>query len=373
VGVRDEGMSVWFYYLTGKKRDLSLRAIVYNKATGNSKWLISEIEVHGQVLGISNEGFLSVITYDKELNQLRLMQLDWFKVVYDKSFDLPINLSNDYEYVAYIHNDLWTSIEQGAAKFKLYKTNKKLIMSVDYTFYESSSTSPQTKVITFDMESGTHSVKNFETKSNSAFRSFICNDILYRLFTSKKVFQLEVLNHSSGELMHKREIVKGTPAEASLVYTRNGKTFRTSKTENIDKMMSNIGSWQPSVIALSENDSCDITILWSSYYPDENGAAITTNTNPFVGILSPTVATSIMQMKEPTGLSYYFYGNDGCGKEFDDTIATNKSQRENIDEYEISLDKERILFKYKTYFYFQKRPVGLYYNEQTRNLKLVKF
>src|SRR5688500_5634487 len=44
VGVRDEGASVWFYYLTGGKRDLSLRALVYDKSTGNSKWLITEID-----------------------------------------------------------------------------------------------------------------------------------------------------------------------------------------------------------------------------------------------------------------------------------------------------------------------------------------
>lgn len=369
VGVRDEGASVWFYYLTGKKRDLSLRALIYDKNTGNSKWLITEIDIPGQVLGISNDGFLSIVIYDKEFNQLRLMEIDWFKVVYDKPFDLPINLSSDYKYVAYIEDDPWASIEQGAAKFKLYKTNKKLILSVDYTFYESSYTSPQTKLIIFDLESGSQSVKSLETKIKSTFRSFVCHDILYRSFASKKIFQLEMLNISTGELIHKEEIVRDTTLKETFVYTRNGKTFRTSKNDNLYKMMSDVGVWEPSIIAVSENDSCTNTIIWGSYYPDENGPVIVVSLNPFVAALSMVAGNAIMQMKTPTTLSRYFYRNGNCPQEF----TTNKSHRQIIDEYETSLDKERIFFKYKNYFSFQKRPVGLYYSERTHTIKLVKF
>ncbi len=373
IDVREVGDTTWLYYLTGKKSALNLKAMVYNKTTGKSEWLNNEIEIYGQILAISNDDTLSIITYDKEQNQLEVLRVNRFKKVYDKLFDVPIDLSKDYMNVSFIQNDDWASIEQGASKFKMYIKNNKLILSIDYTYVESMYTKPQTMILLFDLLSGAHTVKNLETKIKSTFRSFIYNDILYRTYASKKLFQLEVLKLSTGALIQEKEMPLDTTLKKSFVYLRNGKTNRIINEESKYKMMTSSEAWEPSVIALPGNDSCQTTIVWSSYYPGNTNMMIIM-THPLIGmIVSSIVVSSIMQMREPAGLSRYFYINSDCGEGINSNSPAVKSQREIIDAYELSLDLKRIFFKYKAYLSLKNRPIGLYYSERTQNIKLVRF
>lgn len=374
IDVRESGDTTWFYYLSGKKSALNLKAMIYNRVTNDNIWLDDEIEIVGQILAISNDAeALSIITYDKELNQLEVLQVNRFKQIYHRLFVVPIDLSRDYMNFSFIQNDDWASIEQGTAKFKMYIRNNKLIMSIDYTFLESTYTKPQTMILLFDLQNGTQTIKNFETKIRSTFRSFIYKDILYRAYASKKLFQLEVLKLSTGEMVHEKKIVLDTALRNSFVYLRNGKTNRIIKKETLYKMMTASDAWEPAVVVLPGSDSFRTTIMWSSYYTDHNPIAVIM-THPMVDmIISSIVVSAILQLREPPGLSRYFYVTSDCRKGIITDSLSLKSQREIIDSYELAMDLQRIFFTYKSYLSLRNKPVALYYSERTQKLKLVLF
>ena len=373
VGVKDYVDSSLFYYLTGKKQDLKLTAMAYHYNTGKSRWLNEEIKIEGQVVGVSNDEMFSIIYYQKNSNAFKIIQLKGFEVENEKSFDLPMSLSTDYKYISYIRDYTLPTIADGSAKYKLYKRDQQLIFSIDYTLVESTSVDPQTTVITFDLESGEQTLKSYPAKTNDFFRSFVRHSSLYRSAMSKNKFELEILRMSNGEILQKKELQRDTVLKRTYVYLKDGKTQRMNKHETLYDMMKNSVSSEPSVIALPTSDTCRTTIVWSTYYANENIINISapTSINQDIGILR-MAGTAKHGPKKPTSVRRYFYLSANCHHEFE-SEGNVKSKRETIDEYEISQDKKKIFYTDRACFNFQNNIIALYFSEKQSKITLVKF
>ncbi|HTJ53208.1 MAG TPA: hypothetical protein VL443_27325 [Cyclobacteriaceae bacterium] len=373
VGVKDYSDSSLFYYLLGKKQDIKLIAMTYNYTTGKSRWLEEEIKIDGQVVGVSNDEMFSIIYYQRNPNQFKVIQLKGLEIENEKSFDLPMSLSIDYKYITYIRDYTLPTIADGSAKYKLYKKDQQLIFSIDYTLVESTSVDPQTTVITFDLQNGEQTLKSYPAKTNDFFRSFVRHNSLYRSAMSKNKFELEILKISNGEILQKKELQRDTALKRTYVYLKDGKSQRINKHETLYDMMKNSVSAEPSVIALPTNDTCRTTIVWSTYYANENIINITapTNINQDIGILR-MAGTVKHGPKKPTSLRRYFYLSANCHHEFE-TEGNVKSKRETIDEYEIAQDKKKIFYTDRACFNFQNNIIALYFSEKQSKITLVKF
>ncbi|HEY8935964.1 MAG TPA: hypothetical protein VIM65_12115 [Cyclobacteriaceae bacterium] len=374
VGVKDYRDSTLFYYLLGKKQDIKLTAMSYHYGTGKSRWLNEEIKIDGQVIGISNDEIFSIIYYQKNPNLFKVIQLSGLEIENEKSFDLPMSLTTDYKYISYIGDYTFPTIAEGAAKYKLYKKDQQLIFSVDYTSIESTSADPQTTVTTFNLENGEQETKNYPAATKNFFRSFVNNNLLYRSAISKNKFELEMIKLSTGKTLQHKEFQRDTVLKKSFVYIKNGKTQRINKHESLHDMMKTSVNCEPSIIALPTTDTCNTTLVWSTFYDDENilNSPASTGINPSIGIIK-MVGTIIRGPRRPTNLSRYFYLNKNCQHEFDNNESTVRSKREIIDEYEISLDKKKVLYRDKAYFNFKHDIIALYLHERQSKITLVKF
>jgi hypothetical protein len=184
---------------------------------------------------------------------------------------------------------------------------------------------------------------------------------------------LEILKISTGEILQKKELQRDTALKRTYVYLKDGKSQRINKHETLYDMMKNSVSAEPSVIALPTSDTCRTTIVWSTYYANENIINITapTSINQDIGILR-MAGTVKHGPKKPTSLRRYFYLSANCHHEFE-TEGIVKSKRETIDEYEIAQDKKKIFYTDRACFNFQNNIIALYFSEKQSKITLVKF
>jgi hypothetical protein len=369
LAIQDEPDSAWFYYLVEEDRSLMIRALRYDHKTNKSKWQNKTIEIENNIVGIIFDKTLSVIAYDDDLNQLQYLEIDRMRRADNRSFEIPFSLKEYYKRITVIKdNDPLTSIEQGSSKVKVYKKDKKIILTIDHTLYESRS-SPNTDVLVFDIASGKQTIRNFPTNARNSFRSFIHNDLLYRAISSTKILQLEIFNMLTGEFINRTEIRRDTTQNPPPIYLRNGRTFRTVKTETVNDLMATTSVTDPSVV-LFTSDSCT-TLLWGSYYVKDNvmivpGSIIIA---PIATLLASVTTAAITSKIEPYGISRYFYTVEPKNE----NSEKNLPLRQRIDDYEISVEREKIFYKYKNYAEFQRSTVGIYFDAKAMKLILVKF
>jgi hypothetical protein len=364
----------YFYYLSEYHKTLTLQANIYNHVTDTSKLLDDEIKIDGELWGISNEDGLSLMIYNRERNQLKVLQLEKFQITHESVFDLPVDFTMDYKYMTYIHDNYLTTIEQGSSKYKLYKKNKAIMITIDQTFDESNTGNPQTIILKLNLDDGSQTTQNINANHRGSFRSFLYKDKLYRTTISKKKHELDVFDLETGNLINKKEILFDTAFKESPVYLRSGSDLHISETENFLNMMKMSNACDPSMVVLAEKNMCNTTIIWGSYLDKGGiGPKVLHARHPVPGTLTTVIGTAVWQMMEPKGISRYSYLDENCMQSGEYNTPQTKSLREIIDDYEVSMAKEKKLFTYKGYFDFLDKTIGVYLESNSYNLVLVSF
>ena len=361
----------YFYYLSEYHKMLTLQASTYNYITDKNKFIDGEIEIDGELWGTWSDDDFSLITYNRDLNQLKVLQVNKLNVMHEKIFDLPIDFSRDYKYMTYIPNNYLTTVEQGSAKFKLYKRGKLIVITIDQTFDESNTGNPQTVVIKLNLENGSQNVQNISAHNRGSFRSFLYRDKLYRTIISKKKYELNVFDIEDGNLISKKEFSIDSVLKESPVYFRYGREGLISKKETLTNMMKLSNVSDPSVVVIPGNDTCEATIIWGSYQEKSGIGPGTVNVrHPMYGILSMTVGTAMWQMKEPPGENRYFYMNENCRHDFEFSKPDSMPVRQAIDDHEILMKNS---IDYKGYFEFLNKKIGVYLENGSNKLTLVSY
>ncbi len=366
----------YLYYLSGKRKNLILKAMLHNATDDALKLAEKEIEIGGALIGTWNDNGLFLIVYDKFSNQLKVLRINKMDVQSEKVFDLPFDFSKDYKGLSYIPESRFTSFSQASSKFKIYKIKNELILTVDLTLTELA-TKSQTTVVIINIESGEQTVKRFADNQLTYFRSFISNNKLYKASVSKNYFLLRIHDLATDSLIGKNDIVRDTTFKEIFVYRRIGADFRISHhKETLYSMMKTSTACLPSVVVTQE-DSCNVSVIWGTYFNDKGvyypgGLLIT---NPIAGIIDIVATNAIMQMREPPGISRYFYVENNCDRPAEVVENKNVPLRQLIDDYEISLDLKRVFSDYKGYFDYQNGGIGLYqgHRDDKNKLTLIKF
>jgi hypothetical protein len=372
-GVSDYDEDYYFYHVTEKRKSTTLRALTHNKNSDKSNIASEALEISGELLGVWSHEGLNMILYNKSLNQLKVTHVNKLQIVDEKTFDLPFDLRYDYKYLNYIPEGTVTSIEQASSQYKLYQNSKQLIISIDHKGNLGSSLTPQTIVIILNIENGTQSIHWIKANTQNNFATFIYTDSLYRLVTSKKEHKFQIVRIRDKALVSEKTIIRDSTLSDSVSYLRAGKAARISRKESLSKMMKIANATDPAILVLPGKDSCNLTILWGTYLKDNGaGPGAFGGTNPLASIISFAISTAIEQLAEPSGLSRYFYIRSDCNQPF--TFGNgNKSLRQLIDEYEIDLEKKKVIFTSKGYRTYNKGILGLYFDSRAGSLTLVKF
>jgi hypothetical protein len=370
-GVTNYGDDYYLYYLTGKRKHILLKALVYNEISGKCTSLDGEISVEGELLGSRSDSHFSIVLYSKALNQIKFLQLNKLEIQDNKVFDLPFNLTYDYKSISYIPESSMTSIGQSASKYKLYQTKKQLVIAIDNINGMSEISTPQTILMKLNLIDGTQSIHWIKANTKNDFSTFLYKDSLYRLITSKKTHELQSINIAKNTSLTKKIIVRDSTLKDSAIYLRLGKAVRIHKKENLYKIMTISNACQPSIVILPGRDSCELTILWGSYF-NEKGSGVFGGINPIAAIITMAITTAIKQMAEPPGLSRYTYMNMDCTQTVTFSHG-NRPLRQLIDDYEIELEKNKVFFASKGYQEYGTGALGIYFNERSYKLLLIKF
>jgi hypothetical protein len=369
VGDYDE--DYYFYFVIGKRKGITLRALTHNKSSNKSSIASEVVEINGELLGVWNSDGLNLVLYNKSLNQIKILHINKLQIQNEKTFDLPFDLKYDYKYLKYIPESPLTSIEQGSSHYKLYQNNKQLIISIDHKGNLGSSLTPQTIVMILNIETGTQSIHWIKANTQNNFATFIHNDFLYRLTTSKKDHKFQVLRIGDKAIVNEKIFIRDSTLKDSSSYLRFGKSARINRKENLSKMMKIANASEPAVLILPGKDSCEFTMLWGTYLNDKSAGTFAGG-NPLASIISFAITTAIESLAEPSGVSRYFYMRYDCNQSFSFGNG-NKSLRQVIDNYEIDLEKKKIFFSSKGYREYNKGILGLYFDSRTSSLTLVKF
>lgn len=363
----------YFYYLSEYHKTLTLQANVYNHIADTSKLLNQEIKIDGELWGISNDDGLTLMIYNRDRNRLRVVQLEGFQITHENEFDLPVDFTMDYKYMTYINANSLITTEQGSSKYKIYKIKKSIVITIDQTFDESNTGNPQTIILKLNLDDGSQTTQNINANQRGSFRSFLYKDKLYRNTISRKKNELDVFDVESGNLINKKEVLFDTTFKESRVYLRSGSDLHISAQETSFNMMKLSNAYDPSIVVLPENNTCNTSIIWGSYLDKGGiGPKVLHARHPLPSTLATVVSSAVWQMTEPRGISRYSYLDENCTQSGEYNAPQTRSLRQIMDDYEISLSKEKS-FTYKGYFECFGKTIGVYLESSSFNLMLVTY
>ena len=355
------------YYVNQEKKQFTILASELHFKNRNFADTPGELILGGQMLGMFTDNNTVVLFYfDK--GTIHEIVLDGLNITNKKSYVLPAGMADVHaREITFFPEGDHVGAVQAKSTLKLILNDESITAVHDYWGYGYKSV--YTTVAICERSSGKVTVKTFP--SDGILSSTIVDNFLYRTINSKNTFVMEVFDVNSATKIHEHRIDASPATEKQMVYFREGRAHRVSKTESLEHMMhimKRAAPVEPFVMAQNQGDS--VVITWGNYF-DDNGAMGPGGLDPVTGLIIMAVGTTIKQVSPGPGISRYFYlmGNVKGGFTLKDDPDFLRAR---IDLFEMEQQKSEVAKKYG-YFNFRGDVIGIYYLPKKNKLKFVKF
>jgi hypothetical protein len=369
-----------FYYVTGGKSKLKLKAL--EQDNGRFTSLAGEYEINGSVLGLDFvDGELYVVAYDNSRNRgntLTVTRLRKMEVIKEMKLVIPDDIGISYKESSgvFFLSDRLAALEQGAARFKIYKYNNAITFSIDLPVYLGMES--KTIIIRLSIDSDEVTMWRIPAAERKNFRSYFYNGKLYRATISKKRFKFQIFDvYTQKELlntfMQRQRFLK-----KEHVYFRSGKERRVSRAETVYNMMSTANYCEPIMLIDGGDDSLRYDVVFGTFI-DVKGGGVGASPDPLTSVVTLMVTTAIRQSLEESSATgrHLFIPSDSF--ESHNFLAKRKDikkpTRQVIDDYEIEWKKKErgLNLKRKAYLYTPNVVYGLYLDSFLGKLSIIRF
>jgi hypothetical protein len=149
----DDG--VYYYFFSGKKEKLLLKAMVERPEVSSRKESVLEIPVAGMLIGTKIADNLFLLFFDEEVNQFTILEIHGLEVISEKKYSLPEQFSkyvkkqSDVELFTE-HSELNTF--KGWSKVKVYWYDKVYITIDEPAISGNTKRAVQTQVYLLNQE-----------------------------------------------------------------------------------------------------------------------------------------------------------------------------------------------------------------------------
>lgn len=364
------------YFAERKGKITFIKHFDVNLKTGSKIISSNEIELPNIILGVR---FTTdrLIFYSTENNKpiLNVLTIDLKDSVSRVAYPLPIDIS---EYrktdMSFVPGNSPVSISQALDKIKLMVDDRKIILSVDE--YINVLKKPGTLIYELDLATG-ETTKNFITEplnesSQSNFRSFVCENFLFRTISQAKTFTLKVFSRTTGELVSTKVVERDPESYTKVITVRNDNDPPTR-----DKHLPDITAFGyllvPFVTAARDSVGEKFILLCGTNKNVKVRGPI--GLTP-AALITSIIMTTVKQLSDNSGLSkyFYFYGNAKEGFEFH-TEDPLKGVQTQIDTFELTTTSDKSKFRYKAIASHQSEHgiIGIYEDKVENDIKVVEF
>jgi hypothetical protein len=357
--VKTEGRT-YFYYLDGRAKSRTLKALVAEGSTKNP--VEASIPINGTLIGKTAGHHLTLYTLDDDGLTLTIRLINGMTVAVEKKFKLSANLHDNATENGIDFFSASTSFTsfKGLANIKFYHSDSVMYVTLDRSRLT-------TLVMRLDLKTGEVTTKAIPFSGPENFNSFYLDGKLFRVFNTKRKFELSVYDVATGTLLAKNEIPDTVPDFK--VYFRYGRKNIISHKALFHQMTGDAKVSWPSIAVEKVDDK--YIIQWGGYY-NQNSGGIVAPTPTLAGVLTAVIATTVLQLREKPGVLRYFYNewDGGTGFKVRDYPPSTQLPREKIDDYEI-VHQPRV--SEKSYVQYKNGIVAFYYDRPENYLSVVYF
>lgn len=374
IGITREPDGFRFYYFSKRQ---TIQFLKYTPG-GNHGFVVGKpVSLQGRILAAFIEGRdLNVLAYEKKERVLKYIKISGDQIIKESAlkviYDLSPSVLKAHD-IAYIPKDAFVPFSAGVAKVKIYRQGDIIMIIVDETGpLERRPGSSVTSVYQWDTTSG--KVKNYFVMEPERYNfcSFFFDGNLYRTINHPDRFQLQVYD-SMGKKISTTAIFKNDSLKERNLIFREGRAHRVSLDGTVYSMMK-VSDLMKAALVVEKTDQDNIAVTWGAYH-DDNGvmSPVGVGVSPLLGMATMIAGTIVKQSMDGPGISRYFYLSGRPKDGF--RLPGNESgiTRAKIDSYEISQGEREIRFKYKAYLKLGADKAGLYYDQTSKKLLLVRF
>jgi hypothetical protein len=345
------GTETYFYFVEEKSGQQYLGASVSGSDHSSDS---ASIPLNGEILGYTVHGNLKLLLLDDDEITIRVMEVSRATLVSEVKFTLPLKLDRtlmDGQLIDFIDPHSATGGFGGLGKIKIF-FYEKIYITIDRDSYFDDG---RTEVITLNHNDNSVTIVQFAADGKKDAGSFILDNKLFRISSSKKLFTLSIFDLASRQRIAFSELKPET--RDFLVYFRYGRKNVIHHREKFSRMAGTAGACVPMISVFKHNGN--FVIKWGTYFNDNGmmGPGI----GGVAGMMTMIVGTAVKQLSEGPGVHRYFY--------YEWNVATGTFQvRENpaepltaekIDAYEIGLKKR---FKHKQYIDYKSSIAAIYHS-----------
>lgn len=378
VGIKVQGdRTLYYYYLNDINGQLVLQAM--HQTDGSSELAFGGpiFPIPGELLGIYvDKAVLTVASYLKKENRVRILTIDGLRIVHEAFFDMPFDISRHIKANSgFIVGSDMISFHQAEKKFKLYREGNNVVATIDQSL--PGLENRKTTIIRMNVVEGSQQVYTLQRKDYDKFVSFYFEGKVYQMSHSpKKYIRCDAFDIKSGKMLFTKTFGKDKSMQKEKVIVHRGKSVEVGYS-TLYEMVNVSEEPVPSMIVQRMADSTQVRLILAAvhYYSEE--AYFIPLPLPF---LDPALLIVFFISPINSNVRYItLTGNTEAGFRMD-PLENNQSPsiRQRIDEYEISQTSGRakgvtgwdLLFK--GYAEMEDGVLGIY-SLKGKKIMLVKY
>jgi hypothetical protein len=354
-----------FYFIDTEKEKFRINALEVDFANRRTIGVEGEVALNGRFLKMEvKNDQVTVYAYDN--NTLQETILNGFTIARQINYIIPFEIFKDKQrdISLIMDHDLIGSV-QAKARVKVFISSEFITVTFD-SYRGDLKSKSETRFVRFDRKSAAVSELVIKEPSGGNFSSAVIDTLLYRVTNMRKYFELQIFNTKTGNKIYSYGIDLADSLKKHLVYFREGRAKKISKTEWLKHMMGVSAACDPFIVVSKSKDSMTHVVTWGTYF-DNNGFSAPGGATPLSFILPIVIGTTIRQLSEGPGISRYFYMAGNLSKGF--AYSENSTLRSKIDSFEMTHPDQRN----EGYFQAGDGVIAAYYNSKSRKVSFLKF
>jgi hypothetical protein len=326
--------TLYYYYLNDIEGQLVLQAFEQRSGTKELNFSRPIFPVPGELLGTHlDKDVLTVVSYLKKEDRLRILTLDGLDILHERFFDIPPDISwHIRSNAGFIAGNEMVDLQQADKKFKLYRERSGVVISIDQD--PPGLENKKTTIIRMNVATGTRQVYKLQRRDYDQFVSFYYDDKVYQLSHSpKKYFRCDAFDLTSGKILFSKMFQKDKSTKEQKVIVHRGKSVEVGYS-SLYEMLTMSEMPAPSIVVQTTPDSTQLRLILGAVHYYEEMIFIPF----FIPLLDPSLLITLFIMPENSNVRYFtLAGNIETG--FNVYPLENNPAptiRQRIDQYEIS-------------------------------------